>query len=135
MCRPAASLLSPGVRVTVSPHEAVKNCVLVSHGLCILGHKHHRLSELDVLGDHVSCESPLSWGPRCGIRTLRSPRESWEPEFPPSCVLPSQGQAYGDIVSQPFLLFPCWFSHLLAVKESCNSLLDFLLRELLNMLL
>lgn len=70
MCRPAASLLSPGVRVTVSPHEAVKNCVLVSHGLCILGHKHHRLSELDVLGDHVSCESPLSWGPRCGIRTF-----------------------------------------------------------------
>ena len=70
MCHPAASLLSPGVRVTVSPHEAVKNCVLVSHGLCILGHKHHRLSELDVLGDHVSCESPLSWGPRCGIRTF-----------------------------------------------------------------
>ena len=45
------------------------------------------------------------------------------------------GGVYGDIVSQPFLLFPCWFSHLLAVKESCNSLLDFLLRELLNMLL
>lgn len=87
MCHPAASLLSPGVRDTVSPHEAVKNCVLVSHGLCILGHKHHQLSELDVLGGHVSCESPLSWGPRCGIQTLRSPRESWEPEFPPSCVV------------------------------------------------
>lgn len=56
------------MRVTVSPHEAVKNCVLVSHSLCILGHKHHQLSELDVLGSHVSCESPWVGAPRCGSK-------------------------------------------------------------------
>ena len=108
-------------------NEPFKNCIFVcmSHGCH--GYILHGLSEWDVLGARpLRWESGRSWGTGCWIQTLHSPGKIWDSEFLPKCMFLCQGGAYGDRVSQPFLLFDVgfcfvlFFSHLPSVWESLS---------------
>lgn len=133
MCRPAASLLSPGVRVTVVLMRLLGACLSFTQPVH-LGSQTPSALRAGCLGSHVSCESPLSWGPRCGIQTLRSQGRAGSLSSLPAVCYCYGGRLMVALCLSHSLPFPCWFS-VACCEESCNSILDFLLRELLHILL
>lgn len=59
-------------------------------------------------GPSLKWESGRSWDTGCWIQTLHSPGKIWGCEFLLKCTFLCQGGAYGERVSQPFLLFLMW---------------------------